>query len=90
MASDKGNMYDVDTVGVPRGRGESWGELAERHQPDATLNLSCPNDCFELEAAVSTQAGDAQSVLEQSVVREDFTECPNCGAALSRGETDGE
>lgn len=85
--SNQGNTYDVDLSGAtPRGEGETWGEAAERLRPDATVDLSCPAGCFELEIEASHEARDAREFLDEVALPDDLVACPECDETIPRDD----
>lgn len=51
-----------------------------------TLDLSCPNGCFELEVSGSHAARDDREFLEDVAIRDDRGPCPNCGKPIGVSE----
>jgi len=52
-----------------------------------TLDLSCPNGCFELEVSGGHAMRDDREYLEDVALRDDRVPCPNCGAEITvRGD----
>jgi len=80
---DTGYDFGDDPPGVPAGEGETWDEAAERLRPDATVDLSCPNGCYELEVTAHHEAGEAGELIDKAV-QEEPGPCPNCGAEIER------
>lgn len=50
-----------------------------------TVDLSCPNGCFDLEVSGSHAARDDREFLEDVAIADDVDECPNC-ATDCRGD----
>lgn len=50
-----------------------------------TIDLSCPNGCFELAVSGHHETVDDREFVEESVA-DDRGPCPNCGAELG-GDT---
>lgn len=83
-----GEHMDTD-VGVPAEDGESWGEVAERLRPDATIDLSCPNGCYSSEVDCHHGAVDAVAFLLDEAIQDDPGPCPACGAPIEPEVVDG-
>lgn len=79
--------YDFgERPGIPGGEGMSIEEAARKHGR-ATVDLSCPEGCFELEVRGRHETRDNREFLQDVAITDDPGPCPNCGAP--RGETDG-
>lgn len=52
-----------------------------------TIDLSCPNGCFELTVSGEHALRDDREFLEDVAVADEPGPCSNCGA--ERGEADG-
>jgi len=51
-----------------------------------TVDLSCPNGCFDLEVSGSHAAQDDREFLEDVAIQDKLGPCPNCGAGI--GDSD--
>mgnify|MGYP006283828341 CR=1 FL=1 len=85
MPNDRGDTYAVDgEPGVPRDEGESWDDVAERRRPEATIDVFCPNECFEVRFHGSHDLRDAGEFLQEVAIDPEFGTCPHCGAATDQ------
>lgn len=85
--TDEDIDYDFgDRSTVPKGEGMSIEEASRKHGR-ATVDLSCPEGCFELEVRGRHETRDSREFLEEIAITDDPGPCPHCGA--KRGETDG-
>jgi len=52
-----------------------------------TVDLSCPNGCFDLEVSGGHDARDDREFLEDVAIADDG-QCPSCGADITEAEND--
>lgn len=50
----------------------------------ATIDVSCPNGCFELEVRGHHAGRDDREYVQDVALRDEPGPCPNCGAAVDR------
>lgn len=51
---------------------------------NTTIDLSCPNGCFELEVSGGHASRDDRAFLEDVAISDERGPCPECGDPLER------
>ena len=88
MVNSEHDVFENWPPGVPKEEGTPFGEVADRLRAE-TVDLSCPQGCFELEVSGSHETRDDSEFLADVAIADDFDACPHCGAPIG-GDADGE